>query len=181
MDGKYEWADGKSVDVYDSTVVAVHTDAKGIVGYGEVVPLGPNYLASYAAGVRAGLAELCPRLIGRDPTSVGALNRHMDYHLKGHPYVKSPVDMACWDILGKVASLPAAHLLGGPEQTEVMLYRAIPQRQPKEMAGLVQKYKGAVLRRKPAFSLMAVYYRIKIYYRATRDFSSSSEAIRERI
>ena len=70
--------------------------------YGEVVPLGPNYLASYAAGVRAGLRELLPHLLGADPTQLKVLNSTMDYHLKGHPYVKSGVDMACWDILGKV-------------------------------------------------------------------------------
>ena len=33
------------------------------------------------------------------------MNRFMDYELKGHPYVKSPIDMACWDILGKVIKL----------------------------------------------------------------------------
>ena len=70
--------------------------------YGEVVPLGPNYLPSYAAGVRAGIKELGPRLIDHDPTQLRVINAHMDYHLKGHPYVKSPLDMACWDILGKV-------------------------------------------------------------------------------
>lgn len=31
VDGSYKWADGKSVGIYDSTVVALHTDA-GIVG-----------------------------------------------------------------------------------------------------------------------------------------------------
>jgi len=103
VDGSYDWADGKSVDEYDSTVVAVYTDRKDVVGYGEVVPLGPNYLPSYAAGVRAGLAELAPKLIGADPTQIGAVNALMDYHLKGHPYVKSPLDMALWDILGKVS------------------------------------------------------------------------------
>ena len=71
--------------------------------YGEVVPLGPNYLPSYAAGVRAGLKELGPRLIDQNPTQLRVINAHMDYHLKGHPYVKSPLDMACWDILGKVS------------------------------------------------------------------------------
>ncbi len=56
MDGSYEWADGKKVEVYDSTVVVLRTDHKdGIFGVGEVVPLGPNYLPSYAAGVRAGI------------------------------------------------------------------------------------------------------------------------------
>ncbi len=70
--------------------------------YGEVVPLGPNYLPSYAAGVRCGIQELGPKLIGQDPTQIRVINDFMDYHLKGHPYVKSPIDMACWDILGKV-------------------------------------------------------------------------------
>ena len=43
----------------------------------------------------------------------------MDYHLKGHPYVKSPLDMAFWDILGKAANMSVATLLGGREQDEV--------------------------------------------------------------
>ena len=54
VDGDYCWADGKSVSVYDSTVLIITTDT-GLEGVGEVVPLGPNYLASYAAGVRTGI------------------------------------------------------------------------------------------------------------------------------
>ena len=63
---------------------------------------GPNYLPSYAAGVRCGIRELGDKLLGQDPTQLHVINDLMDYHLKGHPYVKSPIDMACWDILGKV-------------------------------------------------------------------------------
>ena len=43
----------------------------------------------------------------------------MDYHLKGHPYVKSPLDMAFWDIPGKAAGMSVSTLLGGREQDEV--------------------------------------------------------------
>ena len=57
-------------EVFDSTVVAVHTDA-GFTGYGEVCPLGPAYLPAYARGARTGIAELAPHLIGADPTSLG--------------------------------------------------------------------------------------------------------------
>ena len=32
VDGSYDWAEGKSVEKYDSTVVAVHTDREDIVG-----------------------------------------------------------------------------------------------------------------------------------------------------
>ena len=41
-----------------------------IFSFGEIVPLGSNYLASYAAGVRTGIRELAPKLIGLDPTQV---------------------------------------------------------------------------------------------------------------
>jgi len=142
VDGDYCWADGKSVSVYDSTVVAITTDT-GLTGYGEVVPLGPNYLASYADGVRAGIKELGPKLIGQDPTNLSVLNAYMDYHLKGHPYVKSGLDMACWDILGKLSGLPVNTLLGGNfNKAGVNLYRAIGQNTPKKMAEMITKYRG---------------------------------------
>ena len=66
-EGRYNWSGGKSVEVFDSTVVRIETDG-GLAGHGESCPLGPAYLPAYAAGVRAGLAELAPHLIGRDPT-----------------------------------------------------------------------------------------------------------------
>src|SRR5438552_3000698 len=62
-EGSYKWSGGKSVTVFDSTVVSVETDA-GVTGWGEVCPLGPAYLPAYANGVRIGLAELAPHLLG---------------------------------------------------------------------------------------------------------------------
>ena len=59
---------GKSVDVFDSTVVQVDTDA-GVTGFGEVCPLGPVYLPAYAAGARAGIEELArseERRVGKE-------------------------------------------------------------------------------------------------------------------
>jgi L-alanine-DL-glutamate epimerase-like enolase superfamily enzyme len=140
-EGTYKWSGGKSVAVFDSTVVAVETDA-GVSGCGEVCPLGPAYLPAYAAGVRAGLKELAPRLIGEDPTQLLKLNRTMDAGLKGHPYVKSAVDVACWDILGKVSGLPVCALLGGRYGEDFHLYRAISQESPDEMAAKVAGYRA---------------------------------------
>jgi cis-L-3-hydroxyproline dehydratase len=140
-EGRYNWSGGKSVDVFDSTVVRVETDS-GIEGFGEACPLGPAYLAAYAGGVRAGLLELAPKLIGEDPTQLERLNRTMDAGLKGHPYVKSALDMACWDILGKVAGLPVCVLLGGRYADDVTLYRAISQEAPDAMAAKVAGYRA---------------------------------------
>ena len=141
VEGSYKWSGGKSVSVFDSTIVGVETD-QGVVGYGEVCPLGPFYLPAYAEGVRAGLRELAPHCLGSDPRELGKLNHRMDAALKGHPYVKSGIDMACWDILGKVTGLPVCQLLGGRFGEQVRLYRAISQTPPDEMARNVASYKS---------------------------------------
>ena len=140
-EGSYNWSGGKSVQVFDSTIVRLETD-DGTVGWGECCPLGPAYLPSYAEGVRAGLAVLAPDLIGLDPVQTTVLNRRMDQALKGHPYVKSAIDMACWDIAGKVAGRPVCDLLGGRHGEDFVLYRAISQHSPDEMAANVDGYRS---------------------------------------
>ncbi|MBU6385147.1 MAG: mandelate racemase/muconate lactonizing enzyme family protein [Planctomycetes bacterium] len=142
----YKWSGGKSVTVFDSTIVAIETDS-GLVGWGESCPLGPAYLPSYAQGVRAGLAELAPQLIGQNPLELDKLNRQMDAALKGHPYVKSPVDVACWDLLGQHSGLPVCTLLGGRYAEDFHLYRAISQESPEQMAANVAGYRAQGYRR----------------------------------
>jgi L-alanine-DL-glutamate epimerase-like enolase superfamily enzyme len=146
VEGNYKWSGGKAVDVFDSTVVRVETDT-GVAGHGEVCPLGPFYLPAYANGVRAGIAELGPHLLGNDPLELAKLNRRMDAALKGHAYVKSGIDMACWDILGKVTGQPVCTLLGGRYGDDFVLYRAISQESPEAMAGRVAGYRAEGYRR----------------------------------
>ncbi len=140
-EGSYKWSGGNSVEVFDSTVVEIQTD-DGISGYGEVCPLGPAYLPAYASGARTGIAELAPHLIGSDPTQLAVINQTMDRAMRGHPYVKSALDMACWDILGKVSGQSVAVLLGGRFGEDFALYRAISQDTPEAMAKMVQVYRN---------------------------------------
>jgi L-alanine-DL-glutamate epimerase-like enolase superfamily enzyme len=140
-DGSYRWSGGNSVSVFDSTVVEVETD-QGINGFGEICPLGSAYLPAYAAGARAGIAELAPGLIGLDPTELTTVNHRMDQLMRGHPYVKSAIDMACWDVLGKACGLPLVTLLGGRCGEDFPLYRAISQDSPENMAQRVSEYRA---------------------------------------
>ncbi len=140
-EGSYKWSGGNSVEIFDSTVVAVHTNA-GITGYGEVCPLGPAYLPAYAEGARAGIAKIGPALIGSDPTQLALINHRMDRALRGHAYAKSALDVACWDILGKSTNLPVVTLLGGSFAEKFPLYRAISQQSPEEMAARIDQYRG---------------------------------------
>ncbi|KKK89581.1 hypothetical protein LCGC14_2731660 [marine sediment metagenome] len=140
-EGSYHWSGGKSVEVFDSTIVRVETD-EGLVGLGEVCPLGSSYLPAYAAGARTGIAELAPALIGEDPTQLDRLNRHMDAVLGGHPYAKSALDIACWDLLGQACGQPVCTLLGGRYGEDFVLYRAISQQSPTQMAAKVAAYRA---------------------------------------
>ena len=145
-EGSYKWSGGKSVEVFDSTIVAIETN-DGEMGYGECCPLGPFYLPAYANGVRAGIKELGPHLIGEDPTQTSKLNMIMDRCLKGHAYVKSPIDIACWDIKGQLAGKPVCELLGGRYGDDFILYRAISQVDPEAMAENVKQYRDEGYRR----------------------------------
>jgi L-alanine-DL-glutamate epimerase-like enolase superfamily enzyme len=138
-EGRYNWSNGNFIEMFDSTVLEILTD-EGLKGYAECCPLGSAYLPSFAKGVRAGLAELAPHLIGQDPLNIGAVNRTMDAALRGHPYAKAPVDIACWDLLGKATGLPVYTLLGGAVQDDVVLYRAISQEDPDVMAKNIEGY-----------------------------------------
>ena len=139
-EGSYNWSGGKSVEIFDSNIIRLETD-EGITGFGEVCPLGPFYLPAYSAGVRSGMNELGPHLIGLDPINIEPINRFMDRAMKGHPYVKTGIDIACWDIMGKYTNQPICELLGGRYGDDFHLYRAISQQSPHEMAEKVSEYR----------------------------------------
>ena len=141
VEGRYSWSEGKFVEVFDSTVVELITD-DGLSGYGEVCPLGPFYLPAFGAGARAGIGELASTLLGQDPTAIGPINQLMDRALLGHPYVKSAIDMACWDLLGKDCGRSVCDLLGGKSGDSIALYRAISQQPAAEMADNVAGYRA---------------------------------------
>lgn len=108
----------------DSTFVRIETD-EGIHGWGEGCPWGHTYLPAHGAGIRAGIETLAPFLIGENPCALRHINRVMDVQLPGHEYVKSAIDMACWDILGKQSGLPVYMLMGGSEATPVPVNSSI--------------------------------------------------------
>jgi len=116
----------------DSTVVRIDTD-DGLCGWGEGCPWGSTYLPAFARGVRAGLEELAPQLIGLDPCRVEVIERRMDRALPGHPYIKSAIDLACWDLLGKATGFPVCDLLGGREVEPIAIQSSIGTDTPEAM------------------------------------------------
>lgn len=104
-------------------LVEVRTDA-GITGVGEA-------LARFSPRAYADLIDtsLKPRLVGGNPTDIMAHWRTMRRALSGRSggmlfEAIAGVDIALWDILGKVAGLPIHRLLGGVGRIEVPVYAA---------------------------------------------------------
>jgi muconate cycloisomerase len=52
-------------------------------------------------------------LIGEDPTQIERVIRLMNRTVANNPFTKAGIEIALWDILGKVAGLPVYRLLGG--------------------------------------------------------------------
>ena len=137
-DGPYSWSN-QSFTSFDSTIVEIKT-TQGISGYGEICPLGPSYLPAYAEGARVGIKKLSECLIGKDPTNLNDINLTMDTALMGHPYVKSALDIACWDLLGQYTGQPLYNLLGGKLQEKVQLFKVISKAEPEVMAEKIIEY-----------------------------------------
>ena len=122
----------------DSTFIRIDTD-EGLSGWGEACPWGHTYLPAHGPGVRAGIETLAPAMMGQDPRALDAINQLMDVTLPGHPYVKSPIDMACWDITGQAANMPLWMMFGGAEAKPVAVNSSISTGTPEEMLALIEK------------------------------------------
>jgi L-alanine-DL-glutamate epimerase-like enolase superfamily enzyme len=103
-------------NVGDGCLVKIETDG-GILGYGEAgLPSG---------AARERISMMLPQLVGQDPL---AIERHF-YHLASTQYsfmanipTVSGVDIALWDLAGKIIGLPIYRLIGGPIRKEILVY-----------------------------------------------------------
>ena len=111
----------------DFVIVCVRTD-EGVEGLGEA-PLEYTWTGEdFRISKRCIDAHLTPRLIGENPLQINRLIHKMDQAIVGNPYSKAAVEMALWDILGKVSNQPLCNLLGGTVRDHVTVkFVAAPQ------------------------------------------------------
>ena len=101
--------------------VEVETD-EGITGLGECTDYAVN------GHLVRGLEAIKPLVIGSDPKNIEEIWQrifHVNSDLNGRGYIShliSAIDIALWDIKGKVLGAPIYDLLGGPVHESVPLY-----------------------------------------------------------
>jgi galactonate dehydratase len=103
-------------NIAGNCLIRIDTDA-GITGYGEAGATGPM--------ARARLATMKPLLIGKDPLLIEVhfhnLTTLMHTYMAHIPTI-SGIDMALWDLAGKIIGLPVSALLGGPFRDAIPMY-----------------------------------------------------------
>ncbi|NBR28679.1 MAG: mandelate racemase/muconate lactonizing enzyme family protein [Betaproteobacteria bacterium] len=109
----------------DTLLVRIDTD-EGISGWGE--GFGHRIYTATKAAIDSFIGPMC---IGRDPTAISALVDQLQRNLGGVGrngpalYALSAIDIALWDIAGKIAGLPLYRLLGGALRSDLPAYASL--------------------------------------------------------
>lgn len=138
--GSYGWGAGNAITTAIASVVVIDTDA-GLQGCGEFTPCGENYMVAHSEGVEALLRLVAPSLLGEDPRQVARIEALLDHLVQGHGYAKSPIDIACWDLLGQSCGQPLWMLMGGRLTDGAPMYRVAPQKATDETVAEMQRYR----------------------------------------
>ena len=100
-------------------IIRLDTD-EGVSGWGEAPAIatwggaGGRYYGETPETVRHLVQDyLVPAVRGLDPAEIAVVHDRMDKVVKGSPYAKAAVDIACHDITGKAQGVPVSTLLGG--------------------------------------------------------------------
>ena len=122
----------------DTTLLKIVCES-GVSGFGEVCPLGDTYQPAHPAGVRAALQLIAPHLIGMNPLQTQTIYSKMDLALSGHAYAKAAIDIALWDLKGKIFGVSLSDLLGGATVNQVPSYYAISTDTPENVAEIMKE------------------------------------------
>lgn len=121
------------LDDMPTVFVRVEMDG-GLAGWGEAVPdqnvTGETWEGTYLA-IRN---ELAPLLIGESPFSIDRIHTMFDRKIYGTPSAKAALDIALYDLMGKLTGQPIYQLIGGKSHAQLQVPQVISIKGPEEMA-----------------------------------------------
>jgi L-alanine-DL-glutamate epimerase-like enolase superfamily enzyme len=103
-------------NIAGNCLMRIDTDA-GLIGYGEAGATGPM--------ARARIETMKPMLMGKDPLAIEVHFHNMTslmHTYMAHIPTISGIDMALWDLAGKITGQPVNVLLGGPFRDAIPMY-----------------------------------------------------------
>lgn len=112
----------------------------GSTGLGEVLLWLPETGASPEQVITIIRDYLSKYVLGESPFDVERINYHMDVNVMRNEVAKGLLDMACYDLMGRLQGCPACDLMGGTVINEVPLAALIPLMDTEKMIWLIRAF-----------------------------------------
>lgn len=92
----------------------------GLIGIGEGTTPGIWWNGESVETMQLVINQyLTPILVGQDPRNIEQLLQTFDRHVRANPFAKATVEMALYDVVGKIYKAPVHQLLGGLYQNAI--------------------------------------------------------------
>ena len=125
---------------HETNIVKLETD-EGLLAWGEGFVAPPFYLPTLAEGSRAAIKYVAPLVIGADPRHPRAIRHKIETSLRGHGPARAAIDMALWDLCGKVHGLPLVDLWGGRVVEDMEVLAMVSIGTPDETVARLENYR----------------------------------------
>lgn len=133
------------LDDMPTIITKLETD-EGVIGWGEAVPdqnvTGETWESTYQVIQH----ELAPLLINESPFAIDRIHKKFNGKIDGVPSAKAALDIALYDLMGKITGQPVYHLIGGKAHEELQVPQVISIKEPEEMAADARRYVEAGFR-----------------------------------
>ena len=119
------------------------TDEDGNTGVGEQFVWWPETGVSPGQIILAVREALYRYVLGRSPFDYRDILTHMNNNVARNETAKGLLDMACWDLMGKVAKKSLCELMGGCQAAEIDLCALVPLMDARSMAEMAYGWQQA--------------------------------------
>ncbi len=118
----------------NAVLVKIHTD-EGTVGIGEACAWEPEFYGETLESVTSSIQKyLAPRIIGQDPLNINRILFTVDEILAKSTCAKEGVDLALFDLVGRILKTPVHTLLNGCFRDKIPIACEIGMASPDVMA-----------------------------------------------
>ena len=126
-------------DVMPTILTRIETES-GYVGWGEAVPDQHVTGETWDSTIEVIYHELASLVIGELPFNINLIHKKMNEEMKDVPGAKAAIDLALYDLMGKISKQPVYRLIGGKSHQKLDIPQVISILSPEEMTKEAKEY-----------------------------------------